>query len=303
MVSNVDEGFEDEKWYMERIFRIAQDRRYTTAIDVWAIILDAVFAKRSYVNIDGREIIGITASDIAIRLNMHLSSVYHNLKILQSKGLNLLETEDLIGYNEKGRRITQKVFRIPEIYYTEYRSIYEGLQEAGFQAPHKDFTFFNLLKIKGILSHYSALLHKDRVLVNEDLKEVPNWYSIWLEDIKLSQYNVTPGVIYRFTKKDMKKILTEIAELIDKHKDNYSEEEEARGETPYMLTYLVFAPYTDEMKSNEWINREEFIEKLAEFAEKPIEDEEVLECAKDHDTFFKYGMSCPVCSKSPKDLR
>ena len=189
MVTNTEDGYEDEKWYMERIFRIAQDRRYTTAIDVWAIILDAVFTKRSYVNIDGREIIGITATDIAIRLNMHLSSVYHNLKILQSKGLNLLETEDLIGYNEKGRRITQKVFRVPEIYYTEYRSIYDRLQQAGFQPPHKDFTFFNLLKIKGILSHYAALLHKDRMLIDENLHEVPKWYEEWYEDIRISQFN------------------------------------------------------------------------------------------------------------------
>ena len=300
MVVITEDDYEDEKWYMERIFRIAQDRRYTTAIDVWAIILDAVFTKRSYVNIDGREIIGITATDIAIRLNMHLSSVYHNLKILQSKGLNLLETEDLIGYNEKGRRITQKVFRVPEIYYTEYRSIYDRLQQSGFKAPHKDFTFFNLLKIKGVLSHYAALLHKDRMLVDENLHEVPKWYEDWYDDIRLSQFNVTPGVIYRFTKKDMKKILTEISELIDKHKDNYSEEHEARDETPYLLTYLVFAPYTDSMKSNEWMNREEYMELLAKVSDAELDEEVVQECQKDHDTFFKYGLSCPVCGKKSR---
>ncbi|MHA1398287.1 MAG: hypothetical protein ACTSSF_11405 [Candidatus Heimdallarchaeaceae archaeon] len=288
---------EESSWYLNRIFKIAQDRRYFTAIDVWALILDAVFTKRTYKNIDGSKIIGITAADIATSLNMHLSSVYHNLKILQTSDLDLLESEDLIGYNEKGRKVTQKVFRIPEAYYTEYRRMYEKLQEAGFEPPHKEFTFFNLLKIRGILSHYTALLNKERVLVKDETQEISDWYKRWLKPIKLNQFNVTPGVIYQFTEKDMKKILTQIADLLESNKDNYTEENEASGELPLMFSYLVFVPYSEEMKENEWLNRDELLERQSELT--PGEKEQVLPCEKDHETFFKYGLACPVCGKEP----
>ena len=297
-MSSKEEPAEEKRWYVDRIFKLAQDRRYTTAIDVWAIILDAVFSKRTYTNIDGREMIGITAGDIATILNMHLSSVYHNLKILQAKDVDLLETENLIGYNEKGRRITQKVFSIPQVYYTEYRKIYDDLQVAGFLPPHKEFTFFNLLKIRGILSHYAALMNKDRLLVKDDITEIRDWYKKWLDPIKLSNANITPGVIYRFKQKDMLKILSIIAELVDEYQDKYTEEDEARGEFPILFSYLLFMPYTEEMLNNEWLNREEFEERLQELSEKADFEREITECEKDHETFFKYGLSCPVCGKS-----
>ncbi|MHA1692004.1 MAG: hypothetical protein ACTSU7_10260, partial [Candidatus Heimdallarchaeaceae archaeon] len=71
MSKNPNRLVSGKKWYVERIFQIAQDRRYITAIDVWAIILDAVFLQRRYLNIDGNEITGITAGDIATSMNMH----------------------------------------------------------------------------------------------------------------------------------------------------------------------------------------------------------------------------------------
>ncbi|MHA1446230.1 MAG: hypothetical protein ACTSSN_06040, partial [Candidatus Heimdallarchaeaceae archaeon] len=142
--------------YLEQIFKIAQDRRYSTAIDVWSIILDAEFSNRKYESLDGKSILGITAADIASSLNMHLSSVYHNLKILQSEEFDLLETDELIIYNEKGRRVKQKVYKLPRIYYDEFRQILNELHHEGFRAPHQKFTFFNLLKIRGMLAHYAA---------------------------------------------------------------------------------------------------------------------------------------------------
>ena len=117
--NNID--FSGKIVYLEQIFKIAQDRRYSTAIDVWAIVLDAEFSNRRYHSLDGREIYGITAADIASSLNMHLSSVYHNLKILQSEDLDLLNTEDLIIYNEKGRRVQQKVYQIPRMPFKQIR--------------------------------------------------------------------------------------------------------------------------------------------------------------------------------------
>ena len=297
-MSSDEHPTEEKRWYMDRIFKLAQDRRYTTAVDVWAIILDAVFSKRNYHNIDGKEMIGITASDIATILNMHLSSVYHNLKILQAKDVDLLETENLIGYNEKGRRITQKVFSIPQVYYTEYRKIYDDLQDTGFLPPHKEFTFFNLLKIRGILSHYAALMNRDRVLIQEESLEVQDWYKKWLDPIRLSHTNVTPGVIYRFKKKDMIRILTVVTELLEENRDNYTEEDEADGVLPYLFSYLLFMPYTEDMLENEWLNREEFEERLQELNDKVNYERDIAECEKDHETFFKYGLSCPVCGKS-----
>jgi hypothetical protein len=305
MTSKVEtdvEELEETSWYMDRIFKLAQDRRYTTAIDCWAIILDAMFAQRTYVSIDGTEIIGITAADIATVLNMHLSSVYHNLKILQSKEVDVLETVNLEGYNEKGRKITQKVFRVPEVYYTEYRRIYDGLQDVGFAPPHKEFTFFNLLKIRGILSHYAAMMNKDRVLVADETEEIKDWYTNWLNPLKLSHFNILPGVIYRFNTRDMLKILRVITELLEENKDNYQDEDAKEGELPILFSYLVFAPYTREMIDNEWLNRDEFNERIEELTGRLIPDEEETECKKDHETFFKYGLSCPVCGKSPEKI-
>ena len=286
-----------KKWYVERIFQIAQDRRYITAIDVWAIILDAVFLQRRYLDIDGREIIGITAADIATSMNMHLSSVYHNLKILQSKNLNLLDTEDLIGFNEKGRKVTKKVYSIPQRYYDEFRDIYDQIQTSGFDPPHKQFTFFNLLKTRGILSHYAALLHRDRLLVTDETMEVRNWYPEWLSPLKLPNFNVNPGVIYRFTKEDMRKILMVLTEILEKNKDNYESEE--KDGIPFLFSYLLFVPYTKTMMEGEWLNRDEFEERI----ETSDDKEKILsaqkECEADHETFFRYGISCPVCGEEP----
>lgn len=288
--------------YLEQIFKIAQDRRYSTAIDVWAIILDAEFSNRRYSSLDGRSIMGITAADIASSLNMHLSSVYHNLKILQSEDLDLLETDDLLIYNEKGRRVKQKVYRIPRIYYDEFRYILEELHHEGFRPPHKMFTFFNLLKIKGILSHYAALLHRDRVLVTNETEEVSNWYLDWLNPINLRNNVVTPGVLYKFAQDDMNKILSKIIEILDDYAESYSEEDEEKGILPISFTYLVLVPYTQKMRSGEWINREELEERIAE-SEAKMERDDFLECRKDHDTFFRYGLACPVCGEKPKNSK
>ena len=285
--------------YLEHIFKIAQDRRYSTAIDVWAIILDAEFSNRRYESLDGKSIMGITAADIASSLNMHLSSVYHNLKILQSEELELLETDDLLIYNEKGRRVKQKVYRIPRIYYDEFRQILGELHHEGFRAPHRKFTFFNLLKIKGILSHYAALLHKDRVLVDNETEEVDNWYLDWMNPINLRNNVVTPGVLYKFAKEDMNKILNSIIDILEDYKESYSEEHEAKGILPISFTYLVLVPYTKQMREGEWMNREEYEERIAETLAKTAKDD-LLECRKDHDTFFRYGLACPVCGEKPK---
>ncbi len=288
-----------KKWYVERIFQIAQDRRYITAIDVWAIILDAVFLQRRYLNIDGKEITGITAGDIATSMNMHLSSVYHNLKILQSKNLNLLDTEDLIGFNEKGRKVTKKVYLIPQKYYDEFRDIYDKIQTSGFSPPHKQFTFFNLLKIRGILSHYAALLHRDRLLVDEETNEITSWYHKWLKPLTLPKFNVNPGVMYRFTKEDMRKILMVFTEILEKNKDNYKDEE--TDGIPFLFSYLIFVPYTTEMMKGEWLNRDEFEEMVEISADLKPAKEKISKCESDHDTFFRYGISCPVCGEEPPE--
>lgn len=288
-----------KKWYVEKIFQIAQDRRYITAIDVWAIILDAVFLQRMYIDIDGKEIIGITASDIATSMNMHLSSVYHNLKILQSKNLNLVDTDDLIGFNEKGRKVTKKVYIIPQRYYEEFRDIYDKIQSSGFAPPHKQFTFFNLLKIRGILAHYTALLHRDRLLVKEETTEVYDWYLKWLAPLSLPNFNVNPGVMYRFKQEDMRKILMVLTEILEKNKDNYEDEE--KDGIPFLFSYLLFVPYTKEMMEGEWLNRDEYEERV-EISEGPdFKKEKLAPCESDHDTFFRYGISCPVCREEPPD--
>lgn len=287
-----------KNWYVERIFQIAQDRRYITAIDVWAIILDAVFLQRRYLDINGKEITGITAGDIATSMNMHLSSVYHNLKILQSRNLNLLDTEDLIGFNEKGRKVTKKVYSIPQIYYDEFRDIYDKIQTSGFAPPHKQFTFFNLLKIRGILAHYSALLHRDRLLVEDDTNENKSWYHKWLSPLTLPKFSVNPGVMYRFTKEDMRKILMVLTEILEKNKDNYENEE--KDGVPFLFSYLIFVPYTSDMMNGEWLNRDEFEERV-EFHEDPDYVKEKSKCESDHDTFFRYGISCPVCGEEPSE--
>jgi hypothetical protein len=286
--------------YLEQIFKIAQDRRYSTAIDVWAIILDAEFSNRKYSSLDGKSIMGITAADIASSLNMHLSSVYHNLKILQADSLELLETDDLLIYNEKGRRVKQKVYRIPRSYYEEFRQILDELHHEGFRKPHRMFTFFNLLKIKGILSHYAALLHKDRVLVENEIEEVEDWYPKWLSPINLRNNIVTPGVLYKFSQEDMNKVLDSIIEILDDYTDSYSEEDEERGILPVSFTYLVLVPYTQQMRNGEWMNREEYDERIAESIAKTAKDD-LLECTKDHDTFSRYGLACPVCGEKPRN--
>ena len=280
--------------YLEQIFKIAQDRRYSTAIDVWAIILDAEFSNRRYESLDGKSIMGITAADIASSLNMHLSSVYHNLKILQSEDMELLETDDLLIYNEKGRRVKQKVYRIPRVYYDEFRQILDELHHEGFRAPHRKFTFFNLLKIKGMLSHYTALLHKDRVLVDSETEEQKDWYLDWMSPINLRNNIITPGVLYKFAEEDMNKILNKISDILVDYTDSYSEEHEEKGILPVSFTYLVLVPYTQQMRSGEWLNREEYDERIAESIARTSRDD-FQECKKDHDTFFRYGLACPVC--------
>jgi len=283
--------------YLEQIFKIAQDRRYSTAIDVWAIILDAEFSNRRYESLDGKSIMGITAADIASSLNMHLSSVYHNLKILQSEDMELLETDDLLIYNEKGRRVKQKVYRIPRVYYDEFRQILDELHHEGFRAPHRKFTFFNLLKIKGMLSHYTALLHKDRVLVDSETEEQKDWYLDWMSPINLRNNIITPGVLYKFAEEDMNKILNKIGDILEDYTDSYSEEHEEKGILPVSFTYLVLVPYTQQMRSGEWLNREEYDERIAESIARTSRDD-FQECKKDHDTFFRYGLACPVCGET-----
>ena len=283
--------------YLEQIFKIAQDRRYSTAIDVWAIILDAEFSNRRYESLDGKSIMGITAADIASSLNMHLSSVYHNLKILQSEDMELLETDNLLIYNEKGRRVKQKVYRIPRVYYDEFRQILDELHHEGFRAPHRKFTFFNLLKIKGMLSHYTALLHKDRVLVDSEIEEQKDWYLDWMSPINLRNNIITPGVLYKFAEEDMNKILNKISDILVDYTDSYSEEHEEKGILPVSFTYLVLVPYTQQMRSGEWLNREEYDERIAESIARTSRDD-FQECKKDHDTFFRYGLACPVCGET-----
>ncbi len=284
--------------YLEQIFKIALDRRYSTAIDVWAIVLDAEFSSRKYQSLDDREILGITAADIATSLNMHLSSVYHNLKILLSDELDLLNTEDLIIYNEKGRRVKQKVYQIPRVYYDEFRLVLNELQDEGFNYPHRLFTFFNILKIRGILSHYAALLHKDRVLAINEVEEVEDWYYKWFEPLKIRDSVVAPGVIYKFPIDVMRKILPQIIDLINKNVDSYTEEHEERGVLPVSFTYLLFIPYNKQMREGEWVNRDEYDERVAENMIKLTRDE-VRECQRDHETFFRYGLACPVCGEKP----
>jgi hypothetical protein len=57
-------------------------------------------------------------------------------------------------------------------------------------------------------------------------------------------------------------------------------------------------PYTEDMLENEWLNRDEFEERLQELSGKDEYEKDTTDCEKDHETFFKYGLSCPVCGKS-----
>ena len=52
------------------------------------------------------------------------------------------------------------------------------------------------------------------------------------------------------------------------------------------------------MRKGEWLNRDEFDERVSENMEKTMRGE-YKECEKDHDTFFKYGLACPVCGEKP----
>ena len=98
------------------------------------------------------------------------------------------------------------------------------------------------------------------------------------------------------------KILDQIVTLLEDYTDSYSDDHEERGILPVSFTYLVFVPYTELMRKGEWLNREEYEERIAESLAK-IPKEDILECQKDHDTFFRYGLACPVCGEKPKNYK
>ena len=124
IMSDDEKGKRDETKYMGRILTAAQDRRFSTAMDIWAVILHSS-VRYTYFNEEGKEINGLTAKDLAIRLNMTLSSVYHNLKLLRSEEINLLETNEVIDEITQ-RKTKQTVYSIPKKYEEEFLELYSG---------------------------------------------------------------------------------------------------------------------------------------------------------------------------------
>ena len=277
---------------MGRILTAAQDRRFSTAMDIWAVILHSS-VRYTYFNEEGKEINGLTAKDLAIRLKMTLSSVYHNLKLLRSEEINLLETNEVIDEITQ-RKTKQTVYSIPKKYEEEFLELYYSqIEEKGIKRFHKELSYFNTLKLKGVLSHYSALLHRDRLLVDEKSNEVKGWYSRWLKPLDFEKQGTVPVALFLLEKEEMIKVTSAMNKALDEIFKERGEDLE-REET-ISFAYFLFPPYTEEMMQNEWLNREEFEERAKE-----LKSETKINCEEDHETFFKYDMKCPVCGEKKK---
>ena len=284
-----EKGKKEETKYMGRILTAAQDRRFSTAMDIWAVILHSS-VRYTYFDEEGKKINGLTAKDLATRLNMTLSSVYHNLKLLRSEEINLLETSEVTDEIAQ-RKIKQTVYSIPKEYEEEFLELYYSqIEEKGIRKYHKELSYFNTLKLKGVLSHYSSLLHRDRLLVDEESNKIKDWYSRWLKPLDFETYGTFPVALFLLEREEVIKIMTAMNKAIDEIFKDKKEDAE-RGET-ISFAYFLFPAYTEEMVQNEWLNREEFEERVKELKSEPK-----MSCEEDHETFFKYNMECPVCGE------
>ncbi|MHA1910827.1 MAG: hypothetical protein ACTSYA_03935 [Candidatus Kariarchaeaceae archaeon] len=287
-MSDEKNGKEEETKYMGRILTAAQDRRFSTAMDIWAVILHSS-VRYTYFNEEGKKINGLTAKDLATRLNMTLSSVYHNLKLLRSEEINLLETNEVIDETSQ-RKIKQTVYSIPRKYEEEFLELYYyQVEEKGIKRFHKELSYFNTLKLKGILSHYSSLLHRDRLLVDEESNRIKDWYSRWLKPLDFETHGTFPVALFLLEKEEVSKVISAMNKAINEIFKERGEDEE-REET-ISFAYFLFPAYTEEMIQNEWLNKEEYEERVKELKSQKVE----MSCEEDHETFFKYDMECPVC--------
>ncbi len=288
--------------YIDKLIEIAQDRRYSTAIDLWsAILLEGSGTK--YVDLKDNIIKGITAKDIARKLDMKISSVYHNLKILQSNDFQFFETDELVKESKTaGRKVTQTVYRVPSAYYEELAFLLQRQMEEGeYKQAHQELTYFNLLKMRGILALYASMLHQDRVLVHNKTEANENWYEEWMNTIKFDDQIATPGILHTVRADKMKEVLKVINHCCaDSFDEDKKEQHKKDKETKSMVqfSYLVFPGRTDEMKSGEWIKRKEYKLRKKDLPEKDS-SQEILDCENDHETLFKYGLTCPVCKMKP----
>jgi hypothetical protein len=287
-MTNEEKGTKEETKYMGRILTAAQDRRFSTAMDIWAVILHSS-VRYTYFDKEGKKINGLTAKDLATRLNMTLSSVYHNLKLLRSEEIDLLETNEVVDEITQ-RKIKQTVYSIPTKYEEEFLELYYSqIKEKGIQKYHKELSYFNTLKLKGILSHYSSLLHRDRILVDEETNQIKNWYSRWLKPLNFEKYDTFPVALFLLEKEEVIKVMSAMDKAIE---EIFKEKgEDAEREETISFAYFLFPAYTDEMIQNEWLNREEYEERIKELKSQ----ETKVSCEEDHETFFKYDMECPVC--------
>jgi hypothetical protein len=235
---------------------------------------------------------------------MKIGSVYHNLKILQSEDFQFFKTTDLIKDSKAaGRRVTQIVYRVPKAYYVELEKLLEKQEEDGnYKETHKEITYFNFLKLKGILALYASMLQRDRILVTNKTDLEEDWYEKWMDLVKFDNQIASPGIIYTIHADKMKKVLEVINDCCetskdkDKEKEKHSEKE--INEPMVQFSYLVFPHQTAEMRNGEWISRKEHEERKKELPPK-VSSKEALDCEKDHETLFKYGLACPVCNNKP----
>jgi len=260
-MSNDEKGKKEETKYMGRILTAAQDRRFSTAMDIWAVILHSS-VRYTYFDEEGKKINGLTAKDLATRLNMTLSSVYHNLKLLRSEEINLLDTIEVTDETSQ-RKIKQTVYSIPKEYEDEFLDLYYSqVEEKGIKRFHKELSYFNTLKLKGILSHYSSLLHRDRLLVDKESNKIEEWYSTWLKPLNFEKHGKFPVALYLLEEEEVVKVMLAMNNAIDEIIKDKGEDSE-RGET-ISFAYFLFPSYTEEMIQNEWLNREEFEERAKE---------------------------------------
>ncbi|MHA1911677.1 MAG: hypothetical protein ACTSYA_08275 [Candidatus Kariarchaeaceae archaeon] len=187
-------------------------------------------------------------------------------------------------------------------YYEELGYLLERQMEEGeYKQAHQELTYFNLLKMRGILALYALMLHQDRVLVHNKTEANENWYEEWMNTIKFDDQIATPGILHTIPAEKMKDVLKVInnccADAYDKDKkEKHKKDKETKPMVQF--SFLVFPGRTAEMKSGEWIKRKEYELRKKDLPEKDS-SQKILDCENDHETLFKYGLTCPVCKKKP----
>jgi len=275
--------------YLDQLLTISQDRRNKSAIDIWGKIMHAQRSFHHYPSIEGQKIIGITAKDMSFQLNMTLSSVYHNLKILQKQEYPLLEEENFSTFNKEGRRVSQKVYRIPNTFFLEYNQLVTSFRKDKSYLTHRAILLFNLLQIKGVIEYFSALLGSGRLLIDENLHEISDWYQDWMKSLDIKKNQIFPGSSYSITPKIAKEIINLLTMNLSQTSLDQSldyEPNEKNNKDLHTFTFFLWPPPTREMNSGDWMTQQELI---------VCKENIPSDCTIDHPTFFKYEMECPIC--------